>query len=110
MYILVSLPYCPSQVGGLRLSPQGRQLCTPIITRWQSVSRSVMSNSLQPWIVTSQAPLSMEFSRQEYWSALPCLSPGIFPDPGIEPRSPTLHADSLPSEPPGKPQKWQNEG
>ena len=45
----------------------------------------------------------MEFSRQEYWSRLPFLSPGDFPDPGIEPGSLTLQADSLASEPPGKP-------
>ena len=43
------------------------------------------------------------FSRQEYWSGLPCPPPGNLPNPGIEPRSPTLQADSLPSEPPGKP-------
>ena len=46
-----------------------------------------------------QASLSMEFSRQEYWSGLPFLSPGELPDPGIEPRSPALQVDSLPSEP-----------
>ena len=45
----------------------------------------------------------MEFSRQEYWSGLPCFSPGDLPDPGIELRSPTLQADSLLSEPPRKP-------
>ena len=45
----------------------------------------------------------MEFSRQEYWSGLPCPSPGNLPDPGIEPRSPAVQADSLPAEPPGKP-------
>ena len=45
-----------------------------------------------------------DFSRQEYWSGLPCLPPGDFPNPGIEPRSPALQVDSLPSEPPGKPQ------
>ena len=44
-----------------------------------------------------------EFSRQEYWSGLPCSPPGDLPDPGIEPRSPTLQGNSLPSEPPGKP-------
>ena len=47
--------------------------------------------------------LSLGFSRQEYWSGLPFSSPGDLPDPGIEPSSPTLQADSLPSEPPGKP-------
>ena len=50
-----------------------------------------------------QAPLSMEFSRHEYWSSLPFPSPGDLPDPEIGPRSPRLQADSLLSEPPGKP-------
>ena len=45
----------------------------------------------------------MEFSRQEYWSGLPFLPPGDLPNPGTEPRSPALQADSLPSDPPGKP-------
>ena len=53
-----------------------------------------------PQIVACQASLSMEFSRQEYWSGLPCPPPGDLPHPGIEPRSPALQADSLPSEPP----------
>ena len=55
-----------------------------------------------PWTVAHQAPPSMGFSRQEYWSVLPFPSPGYLPDPGIEPRSPTLQADALTSEPPGK--------
>ena len=55
-----------------------------------------------PWIVAYQAPQSMGFSRQEYWSGLPFSSPGDLPDPGIEPGSPALLADSLPPEPPGK--------
>ena len=56
-----------------------------------------------PWTVAHQAPLSMGFSRQEYWSGLPCPSPGDLPKPGIKPRRPALQRDSLPSEPPGKP-------
>ena len=56
-----------------------------------------------PWTITRQAPLSMEFSRQEYWSGLPFPSPGDLSDAGIEPGSPALQADSLPSKPPGKP-------
>ena len=56
-----------------------------------------------PWTVAYQAPPSMEFSRQEYWSALTFPSPGDLPNPGIEPRSPVLQADALLSEPPGKP-------
>ena len=55
-----------------------------------------------PWIVAYQAPQSMGFSRQEYWRGLPFPSPGDLPDPEIEPRSPTLQADTLTSEPPGK--------
>ena len=54
-----------------------------------------------PWAVAHQAPLSMEFSRQEYWSGLTFPSPGDLPDPGIKPGSPALQAGSLPSEPPG---------
>ena len=62
-----------------------------------------MSNSGTPWTVAYKAPLSMEFSRQEYWSGLPFPSPGDLPHPGIEPRSHALQADALSSEPPGKP-------
>ena len=54
-----------------------------------------------PWTVACQAPLSVGFSRQEYWSGLPFPSPGDLPNPGIEPGSPALQADSLPSEPQG---------
>ena len=60
-------------------------------------SAQVMSDSLQPH------GLSVEFSRQEYWSGLPFPSPGDFPDPGMEPWSPALRADSLPSVLQGKP-------
>ena len=56
-----------------------------------------------PWTIAHHAPLSMEFSRQDYWSGLPFPSPGDLPNPGIEPRSPALQADALTSEPPGKP-------
>ena len=72
---------------------------------------------LTPWTVALQAPLSMGFSRQEYWSGLPFSSPGDLSNPGVEPSSPalqeilclqwrlpagdSLQADSLPSEPPG---------
>ena len=54
-----------------------------------------------PWTVAYQSPQSMGFSIQEYWSGLPFPSPGDLPDPGIEPGSPALQADALPSEPPG---------
>ena len=55
------------------------------------------------WTIACQAPLSMGFSRQEYWSRLPFPSSGDIPDPGIKPRSPALQMVSLLSEPPGKP-------
>ena len=56
-----------------------------------------------PWTVACQSPLSMKFSRQEYWSGWPFSSPGNFPNPGIKPGSPALQIDSLPCEPPWKP-------
>ena len=59
--------------------------------------------SATPWTVSRQAPLPMEFSRQESLSGYPFPSPGDLPNPGIEPRSPALQANSLLSEPPGKP-------
>ena len=58
-----------------------------------------------PWTVALQAPLSMGFYRQVYWSGLPFPSPGDLPNPGIEPESPAFQADALTSEPPGKPRK-----
>ena len=66
-----------------------------------SVSRVLLFAT--PWTVAYQAPPSMECPRQESWSGLPFPSPGDLPNPGIELRSPTLQADALPSEPPGKP-------
>ena len=56
------------------------------------------------WTTDYQAPLSLGFSRQGYWSGLPFPSPGDLPDPGIKPGSSVLQADSLLSEPPGKPE------
>ena len=61
-----------------------------------------------PWTITCQAPLSMRSSRQEYGSGLPFPSPGDPPDAGIEPKSPALQADYLPSEPPEKPNNENN--
>ena len=66
---------------------------------------SVVSDSASPWTVAHQAPLSMGFSRSEYWHGLPCCPPGDLPDLGIEPRSPAFQAGSLPSEPPAKPKE-----
>ena len=64
---------------------------------------SVTSNSETSQIIACQAPLSMEFSRQEYFHWLLCPPPGDLPNPGIECKSPALRVDSLLSEPPGKP-------
>ena len=64
-----------------------------------------------PWTVAHQAPLSMGFSRQEYWSGLSCSPPGALPDPGIEPaspKSPALAGRLFTTEPPGKPQSKTN--
>ena len=58
-----------------------------------------------PWTRAHQAPLSMKFSGQDYWSGLPFPSPGDLLNPGIKFMSPTLQADSLPSEPPEKPKE-----
>ena len=68
------------------------------------LSCSVMSNSLQPHgLQPTRLLCPWGFSRQEYWSRLPCPPPGDLPNSGIEPRSPTVQADALSSEPPGKP-------
>ena len=60
-----------------------------------------------PWTVARQAPLSMEFSRQEYWSGLPFPSPGDLPNSGTEPGSPILQTDSLLSGPPRRPRSMR---
>ena len=68
------------------------------------LSRSVVSNSLRLLrLQPARLLCPWGFSRQEYWSELPCPLPGDRPNPGIEPRSPTLQVDYLLSEPPGKP-------
>ena len=64
---------------------------------------------MTPWTIVCQAPLSMGFFRQEYWSGLPFPYPGDLPYPGIKPKSPTLQADSLLTEPPEKPEWKLNE-
>ena len=69
----------------------------------ESVSCSVVSDSAIPWTIAGPAPPPMQFSRQGYWSRLPCPSPGYLSGSGMEPGSPMFRADSLPSEPPGKP-------
>ena len=82
---------------------RGQALTSHFQLESESEIRSVMSDSANPWTAARKASLSMEFSRQEYWSGLPFPSPGDLPYPGIEPGSSALQADSLPSELPGKP-------
>ena len=71
-------------------------VCTKLVTcnnESYKVSHSVVSNSFEtPWTITHQVPLSMGFSRQEYWSGLPCPPPGELPNPGIKPGFPTFQA------------------
>src|SRR5574337_392253 len=74
-----------------------------VLCRWWWFSCELCPTLVPPWTVACQVPLSMGFSRQEYWSGLPFPSPGDLPNPGIKPRSPELQADSLPAEPQGKP-------
>ena len=65
---------------------------------------------MTPWTVARQAPLSMGILQQQYWSRLPCPPPGDLPNSGIEPRSPALQADFLPSEPPEKQTERSEQG
>ena len=88
-------------------SPLNRHTTTRVLSRFSCVR--LFAPTL-PWTIACLAPLSMGFSRQEYWSGLPFPSPGDLPDPGIEPLSLTFlrlllwQAGSLPLAPPGKPQ------
>ena len=81
--------------------------CWKIFLRVKVKSLSRVQLFVIPWTIAYQALQSMEFSRQEYWSALPFPSPGDLPNPGIEPGSPALQADALPSEPPGKSKSYR---
>ena len=80
----------------------GYYLPQPSSPLWNMVYGGLITKSCltlsTPWTVACQAPLSMEFSRQEYWGGLPFPSPGDLPNPGIEPGFPALQADSLPTE------------
>ena len=90
------------QAGSLPLVTPGKpisSMCCAVL------SHLVMSDSLQPHrLQPARLLCPWGFSRQDYWSGLPCPPPGGLPDPGIKLRSPTLQLGSLPSDPPGKPQ------
>ena len=93
---------CSRSMGCSKSNPKKGVYSNVILSeRVKSLSRVRLFAT--PWTVAHQAPLSMGFSRQEYWSGLPFPSPGDLPSPGIEPRSPALQADALTSVPPGKP-------
>ena len=81
------------------LVESSRVISEPIYLYCAGLSHSVLSNSATPGTVAHQALLPMGTLRQGYWSGLPCPPPGDLPDPGIEPRSPALQVDPLPSEP-----------
>ena len=97
----------PAQTGAFQAS-QSMALIrqVPSLSLHQSHSKALVTQSCltlcNTMVYIPQAPLSMGFSRQVYWSGLPFPSPGVLPDPRIEPRSPSLQKDSLPSESPGK--------
>ena len=81
-----------------RVSCIGRWIPIHCATGGGSLVTKPCPTLVTPWTVARQAPLSMGFSKQEYWSGLPFPSPGDLPDPGIEPRSPALQTDALPTE------------
>ena len=123
MLLLLLLLSCFSQSTSVQLH---RQQPTRLLCPWNSPGKNtrvrchfllqcVKVKSLghvqlfvTPWTVAYQAPPFMGFSRQEYWSVLLFPSPADLPYPGIEPVSPTLQADALSSEPPGKPISREN--
>ena len=81
-----------------------KNVCVCVHVCLYAFNHSVVSDTFaNPWTIVCQAAPSTGFPRQEYCSLLPFLSPGDLPNPGIKPGSPALQADSLPSEPPGKP-------
>ena len=84
------------------LSWKKKKKRTYVCEKSESVSCLVVSDPVTPWTVPTSPPLSMEFSRQEYWRGLPYSTPGNLPDPGIRlmpPASPALQADFFTSEP-----------
>ena len=76
---------------------KSKSMVNKMVVKVKSLSRVRLFET--PWTIAHTAPPSKGFSRQEYWSGLPFPSPGDLPDPGTEPRSPTLQADALTSEP-----------
>jgi len=91
------LSRCLHSTGGGEGNRQIQISAKDACSKEESVSHSVMTLCTPtPWTVAHHVPLSMEFSGQEYWSGLPCPSPGDLPNSETEPESPSLQADSLP--------------
>ena len=90
------LPHCRQTS-----EPPGKPRLHWVFKKVKSLSRVRLFAT--PWTVADQAPPSMGFSWQQYWSGLPFPSPGDLPDPGIKPGSPAFQADALTAEPRGKP-------
>ena len=86
---------CQTLCDPIDCSPPGSSWNSP---PWEFSSMGILQARILEWV-------AVPFSRQEYWSGLPCPPPGDLPNPGIKPRFPALQADSLPSEPPGKPRE-----
>ena len=91
-----------NQLRRKQIHHQENQYSPLVILLGKGKSLSRVQLFATPLTVAYQASQSMGFSRQEYWSGLPFPSPGDLPDSGIEPRSPALEADALPTEPQGK--------
>ena len=111
--LCVCVCVCVRERGRKREREREREtFCRCFNIKRPSVSHSVIRVWLfvTRWTVAHQAPLSMEFSRQEYWSGLAFPSPGDLPVPGMEPSSPTFQAYSSPTELPGKPFKGPKQG
>ena len=101
---LCNIIMCSGTIPNWALSKIPWTLFKDIISKDQHYERYIVfMSAATPWTVALQAPLSMEFSRQEYWSGFSFPSPGDLPNPRIEPGFPTIQADSLSSEPPKKP-------
>ena len=97
-------PYSKFHIHGVFKQPQGMKYWG---VRWVLIAQSCLTLCDPMDCVAYQAPLSIELSRQEYWSELPFFSPGDLPDPGIKPGSPVLQANYWPCEPPDKP-SWNS--
>ena len=97
MFKLISAVFLNCFISAIFLQHENYILLFP--WKWKCLSLSLIWLFATPWTVACQAPLSMEFSRQEYWIGLPLPSLGDCPNLGIEPGSPALQADSLLSEP-----------